>query len=73
MAKALGYYDDATTVETQRFVRMFDKFFDCMNVRHPTEHIQRRKPNVKPYARMDDERFTVCLLIFITHLAGTNY
>ena len=39
---------------------MCDQFFDCLNVRHPTEYIQRRKPNIKPYTSIDDERFTVC-------------
>ena len=38
---------------------MFDQFFDCLNVRHPEMHIKRRKPNLKPYSRPDDERLKV--------------
>ena len=59
MAKAFKYYGNAKTKETQRFVEMFDTFFDCLNVRHPTEYMRRLKPNLKPYSKIDDERFTV--------------
>ena len=52
-------YGSTDTVETQRFTRMFDQFFDCLNVRHPDVHIKRRKPNLKPYSRPDDERLKV--------------
>ena len=62
MANALAYQGDATTSETQRFIRTFDKFFACLNVRHPEEYIQRRKPNLKPYKSTDDERFNVCFV-----------
>ena len=47
------------TTETQIFVRMFDMFFDCLNVRSPDVHIKRRKPNLKPYKRTTDERLNV--------------
>ena len=65
VAKALAYYGDADTIETQRFIMMFDRFFDCLNVRHPAEYIQRRKPNLKPYISNDDERFTVSFFKFL--------
>ena len=51
-------------VETERFVRVFDKFFDCLNVRSPDEHQRRRKPNLKPYTRSDDERLMVSGLLY---------
>lgn len=35
-------------------------FFDCVNVRHPSEHIRHCKPNLEPYTNKDDERFAVC-------------
>ena len=30
-------------VETERFVRTFDKFFDCLNVRSRDEYISEQK------------------------------
>lgn len=47
---------------------MFDKFFDCLNVRHPDVHIKRRKPNLKPYTSATDERLNVlnCVTVLIT-------
>ena len=57
IAKALAFVGDP---KTTRFVKNFDTFFDCLNVRHPSEHIQRLKPNLKPYSSADDERFNVC-------------
>lgn len=60
VAKAFEFYGDPETTETRRFVKMFDTFFDCLNVRHPTEHKQKRKPNLRPYTSKDDDRFNVC-------------
>ncbi len=59
IAEGFSKYGSTDTVETQRFTRMFDQFFDCLNVRHPDVHIKRRKPNLKPYSRPDDERLKV--------------
>ena len=33
MADALAYFSDPRTEETERFIRYFDKFFDCLNAR----------------------------------------
>jgi len=49
VANALTFYGDPNTRETERFVRQFDKFFDCLNVRNLEEHRKRRKPNLKLY------------------------
>ena len=38
VAKAFEFYGSTDTTETQRFVEMFDKFFDCLNVRNLDEH-----------------------------------
>ena len=59
MAKGFEFCDDSQTVETQRFCSMFDKFFDCLNGRNKDEHFKRKKPNLKPYCKADDERLTV--------------
>ena len=39
--------------------RTFDKFFDCLNVRSPAEHIKKRKENLKLYKSATDERLLV--------------
>ena len=67
MAKALAFYGDPKTRETQRFVRNFDIFFDCLNVRSLNEHIRHRKPNLEPYKSKDDERFKVCSCLCCDH------
>ena len=59
MANALAFYGDLQTRETQRFVRMFDKSFDCLNGRNVDEHRKQRKPDLKPYYSEDDERLSV--------------
>lgn len=59
MAKALQFYGDPQTSETQRFVEFFDAFFDCLNVRNSQEYIKKRKPNLKPYTDPNDGRLTV--------------
>ena len=42
---------------TANFCLMMDKFLDCLNVRNTMEHIHKRKPFLKPYESVDDERF----------------
>ena len=48
VANALGYYALEETVETEIFVRFFDKFFDCLNVRCLSASVRRRKPDLRP-------------------------
>ncbi len=55
------YAGPEDTSETEKFVRTFDKFFDCLNGRNLKEHILERKPNLKPYYSPDDERLKVCI------------
>lgn len=59
MAKAFAYYNDPATKETETFVLLFDKFFDCLNGRSLTEWIKKRKPALKPYKSSKDERLEV--------------
>ena len=49
------------TKSTQYFIRMMDKFFDCLNVKTPYQWIHKRKENLKPYKDVNDERFKVRL------------
>ncbi len=64
---ALSYFGDPTTKATETFVLMFDRLFDCLNVRHPSEWISKKKADLKPYTSTEDPRFEVCKLrvIFI--------
>ena len=55
---ALTTYGPPEAVATTRFCKMFDSFFDCINVRNTHEVNLKRKPFLKPYESLDDERFT---------------
>ena len=61
----LQFNGDPETVETEHFVRMFDKFFDTLNVRNTVEYIKKRKPNLKPYSDPNDERLNVSTYLLI--------
>ena len=60
VANVLDYFNDPDTSETQLFVRHFDCFLDCLNVRSTKECILKRKPNLRPYRDPCDSRFAVC-------------
>ncbi len=45
-----------------KFVDMFDKFFDCLNVNNFTAGKHHRKPFQDPYRRATDFRLKVCNL-----------
>lgn len=63
MANALDFYGIEETKETEKFVRMFDKFFDCLNVRCISASVQHRKSDLRPYRSPDDERLKVSCYI----------
>lgn len=70
VADALAYFGDPKTEETEKFIRYFDKLFDCLNVRSLSEWKTSRKPDRKPYTSPDDSRFEVipdcvCLCTYI--------
>ena len=60
VSDAFLYFGDPATKETQRFVLLFDRFFDCLNVRNLNEWAVKRKPDLKPYCSPDDTRLQVC-------------
>ena len=64
MADALTYQDDDETTETRVFVRMIDKFFDCLNVKSHLEAVKKRKDNRKAYTSSGDQRFKVCSQLY---------
>uniref|UniRef100_A0A1X7UZR9 Uncharacterized protein n=1 Tax=Amphimedon queenslandica TaxID=400682 RepID=A0A1X7UZR9_AMPQE len=57
VADIFAYIGDESTEETQKFVLLFDKLFDGLNVRDDTQWCQKRKPDLKPYREIDDEKF----------------
>ena len=63
MSKALIQTGGCEAKETSRFVSMFDKFFDCVNVSNFTNGTRNRKQFQYPYRHSDDPRVKVCSYI----------
>ena len=61
VADAFSLEGDDSLRETEKFVRNFDKFFDCMNVCSLAEGKYKRKPDLRPYRSASDPRLTVSL------------
>ncbi|XP_065909327.1 uncharacterized protein [Dysidea avara] len=57
VADCFEYYDETDTIETQRFVRKFDRFFDMLNTRNLDEAYYKLKPDLRAYRKKDDTRF----------------
>jgi len=53
------------TEETERFCLMFDRFFDMLNTRAIDEGLRRKKPDLKAYECLDDERFEVSACMYM--------
>ena len=75
MAHALEYLGDDDMVETIIFIKMFDRFFDCLNVRCLSEGVQKRKPDLQPYTDPCDSRLKVstvfsCLYYYMYCVCG---
>jgi hypothetical protein len=47
------------TVATEKFCRMFDRFFDCLNTRNLDEAKFKRKPDLRAYFKPTDSRLKV--------------
>ena len=58
VGKTLQDFGPPEAKSTATFCLMFDKFFDCFNIRNTKEHILKRKPFLKPFTSLDDERFS---------------
>ena len=56
---AFSYFGDPTTKETEKFILMMDRFFDCLNVRSLNQWREKRKPDLKPYTSVNDPRLKV--------------
>lgn len=59
VGKALCLAVGSEAEETARFVLIFDKFFDILNVRSFKEGARKRKKFMHPYRSINDERLEV--------------
>ena len=59
VASALQLINSEGTRETRYFIRMIDRFFDCLNGKSPILHHLKRKDNIAPYSSCTDSRFKV--------------
>lgn len=59
VASALELMDKDNTQQTRLFIRMVNKFFDCLNVKSPLLGQIKNKECVAPYTSPTDHRFKV--------------
>lgn len=64
MADALTFLNDDETTETRLFIRLFDEFFDCLNVTSKLEGVVKRKDARLPYTKIDDKRFMASINMY---------
>lgn len=56
VANALEEFYVENVSETAHFIRTFNKFFDCLNVRNLLEERNKRNPDLNPYRNVNDTR-----------------
>ena len=56
VASALEFVDNDATQQTWLFIRMMNKFFDCLNVKSAQLAKLKRNDNIAPYTSPTDER-----------------
>jgi len=61
VADGLSYYGDPETKATEKFCRVMDRFFDCLNVRCMDAWKEKKKSDLKPYTDPNDKRLKVLL------------
>lgn len=64
VASALEYMNRDETIETRRFIRVMDVFFDCLNSKNVIEYRQKCKDTRTPYRTPDDWRFKVSDVVY---------
>ena len=62
VACALEYLNPDATRQTRLFIRMIDKFFDCLNAKGPLMAKLKRKEDTAPYSAVTDYRFKVIMV-----------
>ena len=68
MSKALGLSGDPAVQETAKFVSMFDKFLDALNVSNYNSGVKKMKTFQLLYRSGDDFRLKVCHNFVLTML-----
>ena len=56
VANALELVYKENTLETVKFIRHMNKFFDIMNTRNFKEALKKKNDNLKPFTAVDDPR-----------------
>jgi len=67
VADGLSYYGDPATKATEKFCRLMDRFFDCLNVRCMDAWREKKKNDLKPYTDPNDERLKVAMIASINY------
>ena len=73
VASGLEFYQIPDTEETVKFIRIFDRVFDCLNGRSVLECKHRRKPDLRPYKSIDDDRLQVSKMYNYVHYSTIEY
>ncbi|XP_077869321.1 uncharacterized protein LOC144360480, partial [Saccoglossus kowalevskii] len=68
VANAIETFYGGGNRATVQFIRYFDKFVDCLNVRSMKEGIYQRKPDLLPYNNVDDPRLKWLMQDFLSYL-----
>ena len=68
MSVALREFASSDTEQTATYCENLDAFFDCINVRSLTEANRKRKPFLRPYTTINDERFSWLTECFLAYL-----
>ena len=56
----MAAYGGPEKEETDKFILLMNRFFDCLNVRALQEGDHKRNPDLMPYRTVTDSRFKVC-------------
>ena len=64
-ANAMDVQDIPKTESTRLFLRLIDKFFDCLNVSKSYSSQSQRNDALMPYFTKDDGRFDVGITSFL--------
>ena len=67
VAKAMEIMGDTSLSETIRFVKVFDRFSDCLNVTSLSGGRKALKADLYPYRTPNDSRFQVSYSIHCIH------
>lgn len=63
-------YGDPEVLETAQYCDLIDQLFDIMNIRNCDKHTLKRKPFLKPFSSVNDERFTWLQEKFLDYLSS---